>query len=196
MERHPDLQIRMMSALLCARCDVSYDNLMYWFWELKDYMGEVKQVNILQDPSRIYNCDKTGFLLAPKMKKVIVSKCDKHVYQGGTTSNKTQITVLLATSAAADYVKPLVVYPGVQLRCELHDDYHRRFPEGLFRNIPSGWMDTELFHSWLENGFSEGLIEQHVRKPILLLIDKAKCCISIQAGEFCKENNIIYIHHT
>ena len=124
-------------------------------------------------------------------KKVITSKHDKHVYQGGTTSNKTQITVLLAVSATAHYVKPLVVYPGVQPRRELRDDFHNRFPEGLFGNSPSGWMDTELFHSWLENGFNESIVERCVKKPVLLLIDGAKCHISIQAGEFCKENNII-----
>ena len=82
-------------------------------------MQEVKQSNILKDPSRIYNCDKTGFPPAPKMKKVIALKHNKHVYQGMMTSIKTQITILLAASATAHYVKPLVVYPGVQPR---HDD--------------------------------------------------------------------------
>ena len=148
-----------MSPLSHARCDVSYDNLIYWFLELKDHMGEVKHTNILQEPSRIYNYDKTGCPLAPKMKKVIALKHDKHVYQGGNTSNKTQITVLLAASVTTHYVKPLVVYPRVQPRCELCDDYHHRFPEGLFGNSPSGWMDTEPFHSWLENGFNKSLIE-------------------------------------
>ena len=157
MERHPDLQMRMTSALSHARCDVSYDNLTYWFQELKDYMREVKQADILQDLSRICNCDETGFPLALKTKKVIVLKHDKHVYQDGMTSNKTQITILLA--ASAHYVKLLVMYPGVQPRRELCDDYHCRFPEGLFGNSPSGWMDTELFHMWLENGFIESLIE-------------------------------------
>ena len=52
-------------------------------------------------------------------------------------------------------------------------------------------MDTELFHSWLENGFNESIVERCVKKPVLLLIDGAKCHILIQAGEFCKENNII-----
>ena len=61
--------MQMTSALSHARCDILYDNLMYWFQELKDYMGEVKQANILRDPSRIYNCDETGFLPAPKMRK-------------------------------------------------------------------------------------------------------------------------------
>ena len=52
-------------------------------------------------------------------------------------------------------------------------------------------MDTELFHSWLENGFNESIVERRVKKPVLLLINGAKCHILIQAGEFCKENNII-----
>ena len=125
------------------------------------------------------------------MKKVIASKHDKHVYQGGTTSNKTQITVLLAASTPTHYVKLLVMYPGVQSRCELCDDYHHRFPDGLFGNSPSGWMDMELFHSWLEKGFNESLIKRCVKKPVLLLINGAKCHILIQAGEFCKENNVI-----
>ena len=85
--------MRMTSALSHARCDILYDNLIFWFWELKDKLGEVKQANILQDPSRIYNCDETGFPLAPKTKKVIASKHDKYVYQDGTISNKTKITI-------------------------------------------------------------------------------------------------------
>ena len=95
MERHPNLQIQKMLALLRARGNISYDNLMYWFQELKDYLGEAKQADVLQDPSRIYNSDETGFPLAPKTKKVIASKHDKYVYQGGTTSNKTHITKLV-----------------------------------------------------------------------------------------------------
>ena len=153
-------------------------------------MGEVKQADILQDLSRIYNCDETGFPLALKTKKVIVWKHDKHVYQGETTSSKTQSTILLAASTTAHYVKPLVMYPGVQLRCEVHDNYHCRFHEGLFRNSPSGWMDMELFHLWLENEFNES-DQVTCEEASLLLIDGAKCHILIQGREFCKENNII-----
>ena len=57
---------------------------------------------------------RVGFPLAPKSKKVIVLKTDKHVYQGGVTSKK--IMVLIAASASGHYVKPLIIYPGVQLR--------------------------------------------------------------------------------
>ena len=75
--------MRMISALSHARCDVSYENLKYRFNELKDYLAQVKHADLLEDPSRLYNCDETGFPLTPKSKKVIASKHDKHVYQGG-----------------------------------------------------------------------------------------------------------------
>ena len=55
MARHPDLRMRMTSALSCARCDVSYDNLKYWFNELKEYLAKVKHADILEDLSRLYN---------------------------------------------------------------------------------------------------------------------------------------------
>ena len=83
MARHLDLRMRMTSALSHARCDVLYENLKYWFNELKDYLAQVKHADLLEDPSRLYNCDETGFPLAPKTKKVIASKHDKHVYQRG-----------------------------------------------------------------------------------------------------------------
>ena len=77
----------------------SYNNLLYWFWELDEYLKEVGKHDVLQDPTCIYNADESGFPLVPKSKKVIALKTDKHVYQGGATSNKMQITVLIAASA-------------------------------------------------------------------------------------------------
>ena len=61
---------------------------MYWFWELDKYLKEVGKCDVLEDPTHIYNADESGFPLMPKSKKVIALKTDKHVYQGGATSNK------------------------------------------------------------------------------------------------------------
>ena len=80
--------------------------------------------NVLDDPSCIYNCDETGFPMAPKLGKVIVGKGEVHVYQVGTSSSKTQITTLLASSAAGHFIPLMIVYPGVQLRTQLCDDFH------------------------------------------------------------------------
>ena len=52
-------------------------------------------------------------------------------------------------------------------------------------------MDSDLFMSWLENGFMKGIKERGVMLPVLLLIDGAKSHLSIQASEFCHKNDII-----
>ena len=119
MARHPNLRYRMCQALAQERCGVSHDNLIRWFNELQQFMLEVGHPYLLDDASCIYNCDKTGFLMQPKPLKVITHKDDKHTYQVGTTSKKTQITVMLCNSATGHYIPPLVVYPGVQPRLEL-----------------------------------------------------------------------------
>ena len=75
--------------------------------------------NILDDPSHIDNCNETGFLMAPKP-----GKGEAHVYQAGTSSSKTQITALIASSAAGHFIPLMIEYPGVQLRTQLCDDFH------------------------------------------------------------------------
>ena len=47
------------------------------------------------------------------------------------------------------------------------------------------------FCSWLEFGFNEGIMKRNVRKPVLLLNDRARCHISIDTSEFCVTNDII-----
>ena len=64
--------------------------------------------NILDDPSCIYNCNETGFPMAPK-----AGKGEAHVYQAGTSSLKTQITALIASSAMGHFIPPMIVYPRV-----------------------------------------------------------------------------------
>ena len=102
-----------------------------------------------------------------------------------------QITVLIRTSASGHYIKPLVVYPGVQPRMQLQEDFHNKSPGGLFGNSSNGWMDGTLFLSWLEFGINEGITKCNVRKPVLLLINRVRCHISIETLEFCATNNII-----
>ena len=140
---------------------------------------------------RVYNCDETGFPLAPKPKKVIVERGGNHHYQSGITNMKAQITVLLCASAVGHYTKPLIVYPGVQPQIELRQHFHDTFNEGLFRNSESGWMDTKLFAEWLEHGFNEDIKQCNITKPVILFIDGAKVLLSIEALEFCARNDII-----
>ena len=119
MKRHPVLRYKMSQALVRECCGISYTDLAQWFDELRDFILDENHPQILDDATRIYNCDETGFLLSPKAGKVIAHKSDKHIYQAGTSSKKSQITMLICCSASGHYVPPLVVYPGVQPQVEL-----------------------------------------------------------------------------
>ena len=149
----------MCQVLAHERCGVSFNDISKWFDELRQFLLEVGHPDLLDDPACIYNCDETGFPMQLKPQKVIAHKEDRHTYQAGTSSHKTQITVMLACSATGHYIPPLVVYPGVQPCVELHQKIHRVFPEGLFGNSESGWMENCLFFEYLQNGFEPAITQ-------------------------------------
>ena len=51
-------------------------------------------------------------------------------------------------------------------------------------------MDSCLFREYLENGFDKALADHQIPRPVLLLIDGARCHLSIEASEFCDQNGI------
>ena len=109
---------------------------------------------------------KVRFPLSMKSSRVVVdvTKTKKHVYQGGSASSKTTITVMLATSAAGHYIRPMVVYAGVQPRTELREHFHEVMPDAIFANTEEWWMNQQLFVDWLQK-FNEDLITRRVLKP-------------------------------
>ena len=89
----------MYQALAYEQCGLS-SNLSRRFQELWQFLIEVSHQYIIDDPACTYNCHETGFLMQPKLQKVIAHKDDKHIYQAaGKSSKKTQITVMLCDSA-------------------------------------------------------------------------------------------------
>ena len=54
-----------------------------------------------------------------------------------------------------------------------------------------GWMDQDLFYSWLEQSFIPEIERHHVPKPVLLLIDGVNVHVSLFISKLCDDNNII-----
>ena len=98
----PDLALWQAQLLSRLHAGVLWQAINDWFRELLEYLFEMGNKDILEQPNRIYNCDETGFLMTPRSTKVIASKGDPHVYQQGALT-KVQITVLLTASATAHY---------------------------------------------------------------------------------------------
>ena len=131
-----------------------------------------------------------GFLMAPRPCKVLAAKGDPHMYQQGSP-NKAQITTLLTASAAAFYVKPVVVYPSTNFRKTFMETFYCELPNTVFAHSTSRWIYQELFQNWLENGFIPEVKQAGILRPILLLIDGAKCHILLFISKICDQENII-----
>ena len=103
----------------------------------------------MQDPTRQYNGDETGFQLDPRNGKVLAPR-NVNVYSeaGGT---KEQLTVLITTRADGKVMPPAIVYP-----------YKRAVPKDIVDKVPedflvarsdSGWMTSEIFFEYMANCF-------------------------------------------
>ena len=186
-KRHPDLCERSAMALGHQRSHINLEMIEGWFNGLTSYLKkEVPDVDaFLRDPRRIFNADESGFPLSVTDGKVLTEKGVRHVYQV-CTSNKTQITVLACFNAMGNYVPPLIVYPGERFR----DTGIHEFEEAIYGHTSSGWMDSDLFVSFLRH-FNDFVEEQAIPKPVLLLVDGHSTHMSLEAGHFCYTNDII-----
>lgn len=119
LRRHPHLSERTGEALGVERAFVTAEKLEKWFEEFRKYITESEEVEdgaqILQDGTRIFNCDESGFPLAGKTEKVLAPKGAKYVYQL-SNSDRRQITVMACMSAAGLFVPPMLVFPNTRFR--------------------------------------------------------------------------------
>lgn len=74
-------------------------------------------------------------------------------------------------SVAAFYIKPLIVYPGMNFRKTFMETFYHEFQTAIFGHSTSNWMDQDLFQNWLENAFIPKVKNAGIPQPILLLIN-------------------------
>ena len=190
MACYPELSRKQPSLLSRQRAGITRQAIDEWFEEYKSYLEEIGHGYLLDQPSRIFNADETGFPLAPKPLKVIAAKGEPHVYQQGSSS-KTQITTLLCHNAAGQFINPMLVFPGKAFRHDFMDRFYQHNLNAVFGRSSNGWMDADLFKTWIENVFHPYLIKKHLLRPVILIIDGAKVHISYKISVFCDENQII-----
>ncbi|XP_060583014.1 uncharacterized protein LOC132739337 [Ruditapes philippinarum] len=158
-----------------------------WYKGLFEYLEkEVPDFQkLIGDPKRIFNADESGFPISVTSKKVLAPQGSRHVYQV-LSSDKTQITVMACLNASGDYMPPLIVYPGQRFR----DDALSGFPEAIYGHSANGWMDSDLFLSFLRE-FNAFVDDKSIHKPVILFVDGHSTHISRVAAEYCADNSII-----
>jgi len=61
LRRHPEIVERTSEAVTTASSCVSEQNIRKWFDEVQEYIRENNLEEVMNDPSRIFNGDETGF---------------------------------------------------------------------------------------------------------------------------------------
>lgn len=145
-QRHPDLSERTPEKLSKVRAFVTKG----WFSEVKNYLSENNNVDILSNPDRFLNLDETSFYLCPKIGKVIASKGQKNIFEVHSGSDKENLTVLCNIGASGKVAPTMVVYPG------------QRLPQSLKLQMPEGWSHAKSESGWMNSAtFYEYNYDQH-----------------------------------
>lgn len=187
MKRHPEISLRSPRQLGKERAVIKPENLTAWFNEFENFIKtSTGDPLLLQDPSRIYNADESGFSLCPKTGHVLGLRGAKSLYNL-SVSDKSQITVLAGMSATAHFLRPLIVYPGQRFSKNMLEG----FEEAVMGRSDNGWMDSELFVQWLKTVFVPDIDSRQVKRPVILLVDGHRTHMTLEASDICKQNGII-----
>ena len=149
LKRHDDITRRVPQGISTGRAAITQEMVEGWFSTTHEYIlqqdgGEAA----LRDPRRVFNMDETAFPLdssTGKVRPVLVRRGTRNVYaikQG----DKTQITVVGCCNAMGDFMNPYIVYPAQRLT---GIDY-AKFPDALYSNTATGWMNQDEFDIWIK----------------------------------------------
>ncbi|XP_025205825.1 uncharacterized protein LOC112602107, partial [Melanaphis sacchari] len=190
MQRHPLISIRTSERVTTASACVSEKDIKKWFSDIHQYLVDEKLDDILQDPTRLFNGDETGFSLCPKTKSVLAPKGAKDIYEVAVGNAKENLTVMFTFNAAGDMCHPMVIYN------------YQRIPQDIVNSVPpnwgighseSGWMKSEVFYEFIANIFYPFVVEKGITFPIILFVDGHKSHLTYQLSELCTSFNIILI---
>nr|CAI5853559.1 unnamed protein product [Callosobruchus analis] len=188
LKRHPRIALREAESVTKARAIVTEEAIRAWFRELRQYLKDTNNEDILDDPNRILNADEAGFGLCPKTGKVLAPRGYKNLYSIKLGNEKENLTVLIVFTASGKICPPLVVFPYV------------RPPKALVNNMPpnwvlgrsdSGYMRGDVFFEYIANDFNEWVTQNDLKRPILLFIDGHKSHMTMNLSEFCDTHGII-----
>jgi hypothetical protein len=143
-------------------------------------LKEEQSLDILQDPTRIFNSDEPSPLFCPKARKVLKCNGDINAYETDKGLAKASITGMLAFFASGTICPPMLIYPYKIIPREITD----RVPDdwdvahGLV-----GWMTAEQFYEYTGNLFTSHIGKHNVKFPSNLSVDGHRTHLTYQQRE-------------
>ncbi|KAK9718003.1 hypothetical protein QE152_g23443 [Popillia japonica] len=111
LNRQPEVSQRHAESINTARASVSETSIRHWHEEIRRYLASENAEDILEDPTRIFNSDESGFATNPKSGLVLGLRGMKNFYEIKSGSEKECITALFTISADGQIHPPMIVYP-------------------------------------------------------------------------------------
>ncbi|KAI4455465.1 hypothetical protein MML48_9g00002322 [Holotrichia oblita] len=183
LKRNPEISRSEAESVNKARAIVTKEFIQKWFTDLKQYLEEQKMMDIFEDPNRIFNGDESGFALCPKSGKVLGPRGFKNMYTVKLSNDKEIITVLIFFNANGSIAPPLAIFPYI------------RPPRSLINNLPNnwivgksekGWMTSDVFYEYIANDFHTWVLENQIKKPLLIFVDGHKSHMTLSLSKCCK----------
>ena len=177
-----NLSQRTPLALGFQRAAVTEEKILSWFQQAETDIRSLSE-DVLDDPSRIFNADESGFQLGGGVTRVIAPKRQK-LYQV-TSDTHRQVTVLVCGSAAGNFLRPLLIFPGKRFA---YDPLYG-FNDSDFARSDNGWIDSTVFEQWFEHCFVEQT--KDLRKPVLLFVDGHASHLTLKVHDLAIEHQVI-----
>lgn len=187
-KRHNEITQRHSEVINRGRAKVTEEKIRGWGNGLREYLKEEKALDILDDPTRIFNADESGFRTNPDTGLVLGPINYEHFYIVKDGSEKENISALFTASAAGEIVPPCIVFPYVRIPREIAMNCN---PEWSVGRSPSGWMTGQVFFGYIGNTFIPWLKSRNVKFPVLLLIDGHRSHLTLNVCRLCEANGII-----
>jgi len=142
--------------------------------------------DLVDRPEGIYNVDEKGLSTRHKPPSVVTSEDVKP--QAVTSGTRTLTTVIGCGNALGHCVTPFFVFPGVRMRSELLEG---KSPGANVTCTESGWSNSEVFKTYLEDHLLKYLPERSPSSPVIVLYDGHQSHINLGIIDWAKSQNII-----
>ena len=161
-KRNPCVTLRGAVPLSLSRALATDPEMLFRYYDtLEDCL---KENGIFNQPGTVFNCDEIGLCMNPPSLRVVqeVGIKNPSYVTGG---DKSQLTVLACTCASGYAIPPFIIFDRLTWNPKLAEG---EVAGSLYGLSKSGWINSELFHSWFMNHFLKYVPQA---RPLLLLLD-------------------------
>ncbi|XP_045497433.1 MFS-type transporter clz9-like [Colias croceus] len=181
LNRHKDkISQRICQNIKRSRAAVSPETITSFFEELEKSLVDVPVTNII-------NYDETNLAVDPGQRKILTKRGTKYP-ERIMNHSKSNVSIMMAGTAAGDLLPPYVVYKAQNL----YDTWVSRGPRGAqYNRSVSGWFDGNTFEDWIQTIIIPYFEDKPGRK--LLIGDNLSSHISVDMVKLCKEKQIDFV---